>query len=224
MLFMVVLTGATVGTEIGVNPMWVIGVLLITAFAPRQLGIVTASLVDLARPAGSNNPGGGGGVKSEILLIPDDAINWAAFPDRAVDGITLASLPLKTGRYMKRFYMTDDVIEPGQKKLKGSNVDCGGWEITLKGFYPGWGDAVMAWIANNGYAFKGVVIFRNCADGKKYLIGEPCNLVHIDDIQSKWGASVEKDKGHEITFMSKQSKPLAVFTGAIVYDPTSASW
>jgi hypothetical protein len=223
MLFLVVLTGATIGTAIGVNPVWVMGVLLVSAIVPRQLGLVTASLVDLARPVG-NNPGSGGGVKSEILLIPEESINWAAFPDRTLNDSTIASIPLKAGKYMKRLYMTDDVIEPGLKKLKGSNVDCGGWEVTLKGFYPGFGDAVMAWIASNGYSFRGLVIFRNCADGKKYLLGEPCNVVHIDDIQSKWGTSVEKDKGHEITFMSKQSKPLAIFTGALVYDPTSASW
>ncbi|MCX6305504.1 MAG: hypothetical protein NT040_11100 [Bacteroidetes bacterium] len=223
MLFMVVLSGATIGTYIGVNPMWVIGILLVTALAPRQLGIATVTLVDLARPAG-NNPGAGGGIKSEILLIPEDSINWAAFPDRTLNDSTIASLPLKVGKFMKRFYMTDDVIEPGQKKIKGGNVDSGGWEISLKGFHPGWGDAVMAWIASYGYAFKGCVIIRNCADGKKYLIGEPCNVVHIDDIQSKWGSSVEKEKGHEITFVSKQSKPIAIFTGPIVYDPTSASW
>ncbi|MFZ4523825.1 MAG: hypothetical protein ACOYNC_19140 [Bacteroidales bacterium] len=223
MLFMVVLTGATIGTAIGVNPIWVIGILLITAFAPRQLGIVAASLVDLARPAG-NNPGAGGGIKSEILLIPEDSINWNAFPSRGADGITIATVPLKAGKYMKRFYMTDDVIEPSQKKIKGGNVDSGGWEISLKGFHPGWGDAVMSWIALNGYSFKGCIIFRNCADGKKYLIGEPCNVVHVDDIQSKWGSSVEKERGHEIVFTSKQSMPLAVYTGPISYDPTSASW
>ena len=125
---------------------------------------------------------------------------------------------------MKRFYMTDGVIEPGQKKIKGGNVDSGGWEVSLKGFHPGWGDTIMSWIALYGYSFKGLVIFRSCATGKKYLLGEPCNLVHIDDIQSKWGASVEKEAGHDITFTSKQLTPLGIYTGAIVYDPTSASW
>jgi hypothetical protein len=221
MLFMVVLTGATIGTAIGVNPIWIIGVLLATAFIPRQLGIVAVSLIDLARPTGSN-PGAGGGIKSEIILIPSE--NVVAIGDRAADGVTVASITLKAGKYMKRFYMTDDVIEPSQKKIKGSNVDSGGWECSLKGFHPGFGAAVMSWIALNGYSFKGYLIFRNCADNTKYLIGEPCNEVHVDDVQAKWGATVEKERGQEITFASKQSKPMAIYTGPINYDPTSASW
>ena len=89
-------------------------------------------------------------------------------------------------------------MEPSQNKIKGSNSDSGGWEISLKGFHPGWGDAIMSRIALYGYSFRRVIIFRSCATGKKYLIGEPCNIVHVDDIQVQWGASVEKEAGHEI--------------------------
>ena len=76
MLLMVVLTGATIGTAIGVNPMWVIGTLVASAtLLPRPMGALAVSLIDLARP-NLNNPGAGGGVKSEIILIPQENINW----------------------------------------------------------------------------------------------------------------------------------------------------
>lgn len=221
MLFMVVLSGATLGIMLDVNPMIIIGALLLASFIPRPLGALTVSLVDLARPTGSN-PGAGGGVKSEIILIP--AENIASITYWAVDNISVADVTMKTGKYMKRFYMTSDVIEPSQKKLKGSNVDSGGWEVSIKGFYPGFGDAILSWIANYGYAFEGLLIFQNCADGKKYILGQMCNWVHVDDIQSAWGPTVEKERGNTVTFLAKQSKPLAVYLGVIKYDPTSASW
>ena len=221
MLFMTLLTGATIGIAIGVNPLWVIGVLVLTAFAPRLPGIAAVSLIDLARPTGSN-PGAGGGIKSEIILINEADVSVVGA--RATDGVTISSITMKPGKYMHRFYLTDDVIEPGQKKIKGSNVDSGGWECSLKGFHPGFGAAVMSWIAMYGYSFKGYLIFRNCSDNTKYLIGEGCNLVHVEDIQAKWGATVEKERGQEITFTAKQSLPMAIFTGAIQYDPSSASW
>jgi hypothetical protein len=223
MLFMVVLTGATMGIALGVNPMWIIGVLLVASFAPRPVGALTATLIDLARP-NSNNPGSGGGIKSEIILIPAENINWGTTPARAVDGVTISDITLKAGKYMKRLYMSADVIEPSQKKIKGSNIDSGGWEISIKGFYPGFGQAIMSWIALHGYSFKGIIIIQNCADGTKYMIGEPCNYAYIDDVQSKWGATVEKERGQEITFTAKQPNPMAIYTGVIKYDPTSASW
>ena len=223
MLLLVTLSGVAIGTGLGVNPLWVIGILLASALVPRQLGILTVSLVDLSRPTGSN-PGAGGGVKSEIILIPNSDIDWSTFPAKAADGVTVSNIPMKAGKYMKRFYMTADVIEPSMKKIKGGNKDSGGYEVSLKGFHPGWGDAIMSWIALYGYAFEGLVIIQNCADGKKYLIGEACNLVYCDDIQSAWGATVEKEKGNTFTFVSKMKTPVGIYTGAIKYDPTSASW
>ena len=95
------------------------------------------------------------------ICVCEKDVNWDLSPDRTVNDSDIASMPLKAGKYMKRFYMTDDVIEPAQKKIKCGNVDSGGWEVSLKGFFPGWGDAVMAWIATNGYACKGCAIFRN---------------------------------------------------------------
>jgi hypothetical protein len=47
--------------------------------------------------------------------------------------------------------MTAYAIEPGLKKLKGSYQNCGGLEVSVKGFHPGWGDAIMSWIELNGY-------------------------------------------------------------------------
>ena len=189
---------------------------------PRPEGVLQIQLFDLARPSGSN-PGAGGGLDSEIILIHDDDIDWPNYPTFA-DGKISTTIPLKSGKYMHRFYMTQDVLEPAFKKIKGGNIDSGGYECSVKGFYPGIGEAVLKWISNFGYEFKGVVNIQNCADSTKYLIGEKCNLVHIDDIQTKWGQTVDKEKGNDFTFMSKQKNPMAIYTGAIVYDPGSASW
>ena len=42
---------------------------------------------------------------------------------------------------------------------------------------------------------------------KRYLNGEPCNLVHIEDIDTTWGEEIDKDKGSKFTFKCKQSAP-----------------
>ena len=222
-LTMVILVSGALGAVLAVNPVWIAGAMILMSFIPGKVGVANVSLVDLARPAGSN-PGAGGGLKSEILLITADSINWPAYVARAADGVTLTDIPLKAGKYMKRFYMTPDVIEPAQKKIKGGNTDSGGYEISVKGFHPGFGQAILSWIALNGYSFQGIVIIQNCADGTRYVIGEPCNLVYCDDIQSVWGATVEKEKGNTFTFTAKQKNPMAIYTGVVKYDPTSASW
>ncbi len=221
---MALFVGLALAAYLGVNPVAPVAVLLVASFLiPRPDGALSVALVDLARPTGSN-PGAGGGINSAIILIPKESIDLSLLPARAADGITLADIPLNSGCYMKRFYMTTETIEPSMKKIKGSNKDSGGWEISVKGFYPGLGDAVLSWIAQHGYSFEGMIIIQNCADSARYVIGEPCNWCIIDDIQSKWGTDVSKEKGSEFTFTAKQKIPMGKYAGVMKYDPTSASW
>ena len=49
---------------------------------------MTIALFDLAKPS-VRNAGGGGGIKSEIILIQEADIDWDAFPERDVDGVTI---------------------------------------------------------------------------------------------------------------------------------------
>ena len=58
-----------------------------------------------------------------------------------------SDIPLKTGKFMHSFYMTQDTIKPSQKNLKGSNQDCGGFEIRMEGFYSGFEKAQQKWMA-----------------------------------------------------------------------------
>lgn len=223
-LTMAVLISAVMGSFLGVNPVWIMAALTLFSLAPQPGGVFKISLFDLSRPSGSN-PGAGGGLDSEILLIHADDIDWDNYPARDADGVTISTdIPLKDGKYMHRFYMTPDVIEPYQKKIKGGNKDSGGYEVGVKGFFPGIDTAVLKWIANFGYQFQGIVIVQNCANSQKYIIGEPCNLVYCDDIQSVWGSTVEKEKGNNFDFKGKQKSPLGIYSGAVSYDPGSASW
>ena len=177
------------------------------------------SLFDLAKPS-VRNPGGGGGIKSEIILILESDIDWATFPDRDADGVTITpDIPLKTGKFMHSFYMTQGTIKPSQKKLKGSNQDCGGFEIGLEGFYPGIEKAVQKWIQNFGIDFKGIVIIQNGTNNRNYLIGEKDNLAHIEAIDTTWGEEIDKDKGHKFSFLCKQGSPMAFYEGALIMDP-----
>ena len=89
----------------------------------------------------------------------------------------------------------------------------------MEGFYPGIEKAVQKWIANFGIDFKGIVIIQNCASAKRYLIGEPCNLVHLETIETTWGEEIDKDKGHKFGFQCKQGSPMAFYEGALVMDP-----
>jgi len=219
---MAVLISAVMGSILGVSPLWIGGALALFSLAPRPQGVLQISLFDLGRPTGSN-PGAGGGIDSEIILIHNSDIDWPNYPT-SVNGIISDDIPLKAGKFMHRFYLTDDVIEPMMKKIKGGNRDSGGYEVGIKGFHPAMEEAILKWISNFGYEFSGIMIFQNCASSKKYLVGEKCNLVHVDDIQSKWGSSVDKEKGSDFTFLAKQSSPWSIYTGAIKYDPGSASW
>jgi len=63
------------------------------------------------------------------------------------------------------------------------------------------------------------VIIQNCASSKRYLIGEPCNLVHIETIETTWGEEIDKDKGHKFGFLCKQGSPMAFYEGLLVMDP-----
>jgi hypothetical protein len=224
-MLIAMLAGAGIALATGWDPgITIMGLAALSLIFPSQAGVLAISLVDLARPAG-DNIGGGGGIDSEIILIHSDDINWSTFPARAADLVTIAgNIPLKAGKFMHRFYMTQKTIKPNEKKVKGSNDDCGGYEVSLEGFYPGIEKAIQAWKAAHGISFKGLLIVQNCSGSKRYLVGEPCNLVVIDAIDTVWGEDVSKDKGSKITFKSVQSLPMAFYEGAITYDSTSASW
>jgi len=224
-ILVAMLAGAGIAAATGWDPALTMGALVIASIVfPKPSGVLATSLMDLARPAG-DNVGCGGGISSNVILIHNDDIDWDNFPDREADGVTISdNIPLKAGKHMHRFYMTQKTMKPDQKKVKGSNDDCGGYELSLAGFYPGWEKAIQAWIAAHGISFKGLVIIQNCANNKRYLLGEPCNLVVIDALDSAWGEDVSKDKGSTITFKSVQSLPMGFYEGQINYDPSSASW
>jgi hypothetical protein len=224
-MLIAMLAGAGIAAATGWDPSLCIGGLALASLVFHgPANIMAISLIDLARPTG-DNVGGGGGISSDIILIHNDDINWNSFPARAADGVTISSnIPMQAGKYFHRFYMTQKTIKPNQKKVKGSNDDCGGYEISIAGFYPGIEKAIQAWIAAHGISFKGLVIVQNCASSKRYLIGEPCNLVIIDAIDTVWGEDVSKDKGSTVTFKSIQSVPMAFYEGAMLFDPSSASW
>lgn len=219
------LAGAAIGSFLGVNPLIVTAALVALSFAvPRPGGALTVSLLDLARPSG-DNPGAGGGIDSEIILINAEDVNLSSFPTpTAGTNLISSNIPMKSGKYMHRFYATDGTIKPNMKKIKGSNKDSGGYEVSVEGFHPGMGDAIMNWIANFGYSFKGFVIVSNHSGTDRYLLGERGNLVSVDDLEMMWGEEVDKDRGTKVIFKAKQSRPIAKYTGAIVYDPGSASW
>lgn len=180
---------------------------------------MSVSLFDLLKPT-IKNAGGGGGIKSEIIIALEEDIDMNSFPAREADGVTiLTDIPMKTGKYMHTLYMTQGTIKPGQKKLKGSNNDCGGFELTLEGFHPGMEKESQKWISNFGIGFKGILIIQNCASSRRYMLGEPCNMVYCETIETTWGEEIDKDKGHKITFMCKQGTPMAIYEGAIALDP-----
>jgi hypothetical protein len=223
-LLIALLAGAGLSLAIGLPVAPVIGTLVILSYViPRQAGVLNATLFDLARPEG-DSVGGGGGIKSSIILIQGADIEWDAYPSRTDGSVITEDIPLKAGKYMHRFYMTQGTIKPSEKKLKGENKDCGGFEIGLAGFFPGIGKAVQKWKANFGISFEGIILIENCATGTVYLIGEPCNLAQIDTMDTSWGEDVSKKKGTDFAFLSKQSTPMAFYEGAILYDPKSASW
>jgi hypothetical protein len=202
----------------------VAGLLLFSYLIPRQHGVLNVSLFDLARPSGSNI-GGGGGIDSEIILIPEENVELAQFPARTTNGGAIeGNIVLKSDKYMHRFYMTQGTIKPTCKKVKGANIDCGGYEVGVEGFFPGLEEALLDWISSFGFAFKGFVIVQNCSNSKKYLLGEPCNLVYVDDLEAMWGEEVDKEKGVKFIFKGNQSQPMCIYEGAVSYDHGSSSW
>ena len=227
-LVMILLTASVFAYALDASPLPIaLGLTAFSLIIPRQKGVLNFSvLFDLAKPVGET-VGSGGGIKSEIILIHESDVDWTLFPERGT-GLDLstitADIAMKTGKFMHRFYMTQGTIKPSEKKLKGSNQDCGGYEITLEGFYPGIEKAVQNWKAQFGISFKGLIIVQNCALAQRYLIGERCNLAHIEDIDTTWGEEVDKEKGSKFTFKCKQSMPMAIYEGAIAFDPLSESW
>ena len=61
---------------------------------------MTIALFDLAKPT-VRTAGGGGGIKSEIILIQEADIDWDTFPPRDTEGVTIAAdIAMKTGKFM----------------------------------------------------------------------------------------------------------------------------
>ncbi len=61
---------------------------------------MTIALFDLAKPT-VRNVGGGGGIKSEIILIQEADIDWDTFPQKDTDGVIMAAdIAMKTGKFM----------------------------------------------------------------------------------------------------------------------------
>jgi len=86
-------------------------------------------------------------------------------------------------------------------------------------FYPGIDKALQKQIRNFWIGFKGIVIIQNVASNKRYLIGESCNLAHIETIETTCGEETDKDKGHKFGFLCKQGSPMAFYEGVLLMDP-----
>ncbi len=109
-------------------------------------------------------------------------------------GVTIADdIQLLTGKFMHSFYMTQGTIKPSQKKLKGSNQDCGGYEIGLEGFYPGIEKAEQKWIQNLRIDFKGIVIIQSQKWPPYCGLREVCYNTEIKTINlAHWGPPVSR--------------------------------
>ncbi|MCX6252532.1 MAG: hypothetical protein NTX61_17495 [Bacteroidetes bacterium] len=137
------------------------------------------SLFDLAKPV-EKNPATGGGINSQIILVQESDINWGQFPAcDVVYGVTITqNIPLKAGKYFHRLYLTQGTIKPAQKKLKGSNQDCGGYH------------EVFSWRSPSTRKDS-----LRKLDGKFVFV--------IESIDSTWGEEVDKEKGSKIIFTCK---------------------
>lgn len=167
-------------------------------------------LIDVLKPV-TSNPGSGGGINSEIYLIQSKDI--ATFPVRDIDGVSIKTpIIMKSGKYARLFYMTQETIVPKEKKVKGENSDGGNWSVSVEGSHPGLDKAIQAFKANFGFNFEGYVLIKHVASNSIYLLGEPGNLVKIDDIDSTWNA---KGKGTKFQFQADQSQPMAFYDAAI---------
>ncbi len=169
-------------------------------------------LSDVQKPA-TANPGAGGGIKSIIYAVLEEDV--VTLPARGADLVTIAGdIVLKADKYIHQIYATEKTIEPVEKKLKGSNRDSGGFEISLKFFHPGVEAAIQEFKAKHSNS-SFYVIIKNCAASKKYLIGDVCNTVWVDDFETKFGKDLTEDKGTNFTFLCQQPLPMAIYAGKL---------
>lgn len=224
-LFITVM-GMIFGTFMGVNAAYPMAALFVLSFAPMPSGVLPMAydMFDIDKPAGSW-PGAGGGIKSVVYAALEDDLVIASWPSRAADQATISSdIVLKAGKYLHQIYATEDTIEPNEKKLKGPNRDSGGFEVTLKFFHPGVEAAIQEFKAKHANS-NFILLIKNCGENKVYLIGEPCNTAWLEDFETKWGKDVDEGKGTDFTFMCKQPKPVAIYSGALdtLLEPDSGS-
>lgn len=177
-------------------------------------------LFNVPKPEGQN-PGAGGGIKTEIYICLEDDVD--TFPTRGSDLITISSdILMKAGKYWHLLYGTDKTIEPSEKKLPGPNEDSGGWELTLKLFHPGIYAKIQEFKAKHAFE-RFYIIIRNCQTNTMFLIGEPCNPVSMNAVETKWGKTMAEGKGNDFTFISQQSLPMAIYSGTVTLDESSDS-
>ena len=167
-----------------------------------------ADLFDIKRPD-ENLPGNGGGFSYEIILVKEEDV--ATFPSRAADLVTVSSnIQLKTGKYSKVFYFTQETISLKQKKLPGDNTDSGAWECSLEGSHPGISTLILKFNAMFGFSFRGYVFVKDLIKNITYFIGEPGNPVTIADSDFNWN---NKSKGSKFQFKSEQSSVIGIYSG-----------
>ena len=173
-------------------------------------------LLDVKKPNVAN-PGAGGGINTEIILI--QASDVATFPALDADGVTYKTpIVMKAGKYARVFYMTQETIAPSEKKAKGENSDGGNWQVSVEGNFPGLGKAIQKFKKDFGFNFEGYVIIRHVTENVNYILGEPGYYVKVDDVDAKWNA---KGKGTKFQFQADQANPICFYDAAIPFQTTS---
>lgn len=196
-----------------------IAALIIPAFTVNSAGLILfgVTLKSVARPTGQS-PGAGGGINTYIIAILVEDI--LTMPERGDDMVTITgNIVMKEGKYMHTIYATDKKIKPVQtKEGTDDNPDIVAWNVGLEFWHPGLEKPILEFQAKHAHSNM-MLIVRECASDKMYLLGEMCNTLHMTESELQWEATPSGGKGTQLGIKGQQSLPMAIYEGDLTLDP-----
>ncbi len=194
----------------------------IPAFLVNESGALFfgVSLKSILKPT-THSPGAGGGINNYILAVLRDDIQ--TFPTRGEDGVTIAgNIVLKAGKYMHTIYATDKKVKPLSTKAESDNPDITAYDVGVEFWHPGLSKAILEFQALHGNS-PFIIILRECATNTKYLLGEMCNPLYMNQAELQWEATTTGGRGTQFGIKGQQSMPIAIYEGTLTLAPKDSS-
>lgn len=210
------LAGLILGAAIGVNPLFIAGVLITLAAIPKPAGLVLFNFADLEW---SDNKKNMGGIKTTAYYAPVSEIDvfpeLPANPATPEDEVTLdGRFIFDSGKFFRKLYLTMETSEV--KDENQGERDGQSFKHTAEFFFPGTEAEALAFAANVNNTGM-VFIFEEISGGNRRVIGSAAIPARVMCSFTTGKATADR-KGMTVTVEGYGYTPAPLYDGAIQLD------